>query len=323
MPAFRDRLLALVCALGVLAALLTGAQAGPYEDALTRFTADSFDETIEGINAVAASGNPRAAAIIEALQDGRLLFSAEAKRVFIKDKSDKLTDAATGEAVAGAGPADLAPVRLNNRLRRIIQATLGGLTLLAPDPGKRLEAAQAVFRSRDANALPTLDQAIAKETDPRVKQALIEARAAVVLYLDGASEADKLEAIAIVRQRGDQEALGLLGGLPASAPPAVKKAATDAIASIENSLAMWTALQNAWYGLSLGSVLLLAAIGLAITFGVMGVINMAHGEMVMLGAYTTYVVQEVIRAQESRRCSTIRWRSPFRSPSWSPAWSAS
>jgi urea transport system permease protein len=295
MPAFRDRLLALVVALGLLAALVTGAQAGPYEDALTRFTADSFDETIEGINAVAASGNPRAAAIIEALQDGRLLFSAEGKRVFIKDKSGRLTDAATGEAVAGAGPADLAPVRLNNRLRRIIQATLGGLTLLAPDPGKRLEAAQAVFRSRDANALPTLDQAIAKETDPRVKQALIEARAAVVLYLDGASEADKLEAIAIVRQRGDQEALGLLGGLPASAPPAVKKAATDAIASIENSLAMWTALQNAWYGLSLGSVLLLAAIGLAITFGVMGVINMAHGEMVMIGAYVTFMVQEYIR----------------------------
>ena len=54
-------------------------------------------------------------------------------------------------------------------------------------------------------------------------------------------------------------------------------------------------MQNAWYGLSLGSVLLLAAIGLAITFGVMGVINMAHGEMVMLGAYTTFVVQEIIR----------------------------
>src|SRR5262249_44228749 len=76
-----------------------------------------------------------------------------------------------------------------------------------------------------------------------------------------------------------------------------KNAAADAIASIENSLAIWTALQNTWYGLSLGSVLLLAAIGLAITFGVMGVINMAHGEMVMLGAYTTFVVQEVIRAR--------------------------
>jgi urea transport system permease protein len=168
---------------------------------------------------------------------------------------------------------------------------------MAPDPGKRLEAARAVFKSRDANALPALDQAIAKETDPRVKQALIEARAAVVLYLDSASEADKIAAIDMIRQRGDQEALGLLGGLPASAPPAVKQAASDAITSIQNSLVVWNALQNAWYGLSLGSVLLLAAIGLAITFGVMGVINMAHGEMVMLGAYTTFVVQEVIRTR--------------------------
>src|SRR5947208_12357093 len=73
------------------------------------------------------------------------------------------------------------------------------------------------------------------------------------------------------------------------------QAAADAIATIELSFALWTTYQIAWYGLSLGSVLLLAAIGLAITFGVMGVINMAHGEMVMLGAYTTFVVQETIR----------------------------
>jgi urea transport system permease protein len=187
-------------------------------------------------------------------------------------------------------------VRLNNRLRRIVEAALGGLTLMAPDPGKRLEAAQAVLRSKDANALPALDQAIAKETDARVKPALIEARAAVVLYLDTASDADKIEAIDQITQRGDQEALSLLGGLPANAAAPVKKAAADAIVSIQSSLAIWTAVQNTWYGLSLGSVLLLAAIGLAITFGVMGVINMAHGEMVMLGAYTTYVVQELIRA---------------------------
>jgi urea transport system permease protein len=187
-------------------------------------------------------------------------------------------------------------VRLNNRLRRIVEAALGGLTLMAPDPGKRLEAAQAVLKSKDANALPALDQAIAKETDARVKRALVDARAAVVLYRDDASEEDKIDAIAVIRERGDQDALALLGGLPASAAPAVKKAAVDATTSIQNSLAVWDALRNAWYGLSLGSVLLLAAIGLAITFGVMGVINMAHGEMVMLGAYTTFVVQEVIRA---------------------------
>ena len=301
MLAFGDRFIALVFAIGVLvsgvlAVLTTGAQAGPYEDALSRFSADSFDQTIEGINEVVASGNALAAPVITALQEGRLLFSAESKRVFIREQPDRLIDAATGQPAAGAAPADLAPVRLNNRLRRIVEAALGGLTLMAPDPGKRLEAAQAVLRSKDANALPALDQAIAKETDARVKPALIEARAAVVLYIDSASDADKINAIDLIRERGDQEALSLLGGLPANASAPVKKAAADAIASIQSSLAIWTAVQNTWYGLSLGSVLLLAAIGLAITFGVMGVINMAHGEMVMLGAYTTYVVQEVIRA---------------------------
>jgi urea transport system permease protein len=301
MLAFSDRFIALVLAIGVLvfgvlAALTTGVQAGPYEDALSRFSADSFDQTIDGINEVVASGNALAAPVITALQEGRLVFSAESKRVFIRDKSDQLIDAATGEPIAGAPPADLAPVRLNNRLRRIVEAALGGLTLMAPDPGKRLEAAQAVLRSKDANALPALDQAIAKETDARVKQALIEARAAVVLYLDTASDADKIDAIGLITERGDQEALSLLGGVPANASAPVKKAAADAVASIQSSLAIWTAVQNTWYGLSLGSVLLLAAIGLAITFGVMGVINMAHGEMVMLGAYTTYVVQESIRA---------------------------
>jgi urea transport system permease protein len=295
MRALGDRFIALVLALGLFAVSMTGSRAEPYTDALLHFTADSFDQTIDGINAVAASGNPLAATVIAALQEGRLLFSAESKRVFIRDRFDQLVDAATGQAATGAPPADLAPVRLNNRLRRIVEAALGSLTLMAPDPARRLEAAQAVFKSKDANALPALEQAIAKETDARVKQALIEARAAVVLYLDNASDADKIDAVAVIRQRGDQDALGLLGGLPASASPAVKKAAADAIISIQNSLAIWTAVQNAWYGLSLGSVLLLAAIGLAITFGVMGVINMAHGEMVMLGAYTTFVVQETIR----------------------------
>ena len=98
-----------------------------------------------------------------------------------------------------------------------------------------------------------------------------------------------------MRDRGDQDARGLLAGLPADQPAAVQRAATDAIKAIDDRLALWSTAQNAWYGLSLGSVLLLAAIGLAITFGVMGVINMAHGEMVMLGAYTTFVVQELIR----------------------------
>ena len=130
----------------------------------------------------------------------------------------------------------------------------------------------------------------------RVKRGAEQARAAIVLTHAATPDADKLAAIAIVRDRGDQDALGLLSGIPAhETSPAVAKAAATPSPRSKAHLAVWDAVQNLWYGLSLGSVLLLAAIGLAITFGVMGVINMAHGEMVMLGAYVTYVVQEIIR----------------------------
>ncbi len=119
---------------------------------------------------------------------------------------------------------------------------------------------------------------------------------AILLFKSDATEVEKLEAVATLKARGDQEALALLTGM-GDQPASVTKAAASAISSIQSSLAVWSTVQNAWYGLSLGSVLLLAAIGLAITFGVMGVINMAHGEMVMIGAYTTFVVQEVIRTR--------------------------
>jgi urea transport system permease protein len=270
------------------------AHAASLDEALAHFTTDDFSETSAGIGAVALSGDPRAETIIRALQDGRLMFSAESKAVYIKDESGKLTNAATGGAIAGDAPADLDNVRVNNRLRGAIDAALGGLTLLAGDPGTRYEAAQAVFKSRAANALPTLETALAKEQDSRVKRALTEARAAVILAGDKGSEEEKIAAVDIVRQRGDQDALALLSSLPADTSPAVMKAATATIGAIKNRLVLWEAVQNAWYGISLGSVLLLAAIGLAITFGVMGVINMAHGEMVMLGAYVTFVVQDAI-----------------------------
>ena len=298
MRVYWDRFTGLIFALIVLLVWAPAAMAGPYEDALDHFVADSFDETIEGIDGVAASGNPLAEKVIGALQDGRLFFSVSENKVYFReDTGDQLFAAETGSPAAGGEPADLAPVRLNNRLRRVIEAALGGLTLLSPDAAKRLEAARAVFRSKDSNALPALEQAIAKESDPRIRRALMEARAAVILYLDTAPEAEKVEAVAAIKQRGDQDALALLAGLPPDTPPAVNKTAADAVAAIEASLADWAMVQNAWYGLSLGSVLLLAAIGLAITFGVMGVINMAHGEMVMLGAYTTFVVQEVVRSR--------------------------
>jgi urea transport system permease protein len=297
---FPGHALALVAALAIglacVDARMHPALAGPYEDGLAHFLTDDFDDTAKGITAVGSSGNPLAATVLQALQDDRLFFSAESKVVVYKDESGRLFDAATGTPLTSAPPTDLAPVDINNRLRRVIEAALGALTLTVPDPSRRLEAAQAVFKSRDATALPALELAIGKETDAGVKRALIEARAAVMLNSDDATDEDRIAAIEVIRARGDQESLALLTDIPAAASPAVRKAAADAIASIKTRLAMWDAAQNAWYGLSLGSVLALAAIGLAITFGVMGVINMAHGEMVMLGAYTTFVVQEAIRA---------------------------
>jgi urea transport system permease protein len=287
---------ALACALALLLLAGSAGQAESLEDALAGFAKDSFSDTEAAIGASARSGDPRAAAVIEALQDGRLLAHPDSKKIYIKRKSGQIVDAASGQEASVAAD-ELKPVRINNRLRRAIEGALGGLELFSPDAGRRLNAAQAVFKSRDETVLPALDAALAKETDPKVKTALAEARAAVQLNMSGASEDDKLAAVAVIRARADQDTMALLNGLPSDTPPAVQKAAKDAIAAVENRLALWSMVQNAWYGLSLGSVLLLAAIGLAITFGVMGVINMAHGEMVMLGAYTTFVVQEVIRAR--------------------------
>jgi urea transport system permease protein len=291
---FYDRMVAFVFALVVLLAGATVALAGAYEDALAGFTSDSFTDTADAIDAVVASGDPRTGPLLEALKDQRLLYSAETKKVFIKDGSGKLTDAVSGGVVA-APPSDIDNVRLNNRVRGMLDAALGSLTLMAKDPGRRFDAAQAVFKSRDAGALQNVDKALANETDPRVKKALAEARAAIVLNSAETSPEEKLAAIAVIRDRGDLDALVLLDGLPSDFPPDLRKAVVAASSKIQGTLAIWNAVQNAWYGLSLGSVLLLAAIGLAITFGVMGVINMAHGEMVMLGAYTTFVVQEIVR----------------------------
>jgi urea transport system permease protein len=297
MRVFCDRLIALVFAIGMLVGGIGIGHAGPYEDALAGFTTDEFSDTADSVTAVATSGSPLAPALIAALQDGRLLFSAKDKKVFIKTVDDKLLDAETGKPFEGTPPDDIDPVRVNNRLRGVISAANGALTLMAPNPNVRYDAAQSVFKSREASVLPALEKALEAETNAKVKKALTEARAAIVLAADDSSEADKIAAIATISARGDQDSLALIEGLPAGQPPAVVAAAKAASAKIQRTLALWNTVQNLWYGLSLGSVLLLAAIGLAITFGVMGVINMAHGEMVMLGAYVTFVVQELIRTK--------------------------
>jgi urea transport system permease protein len=289
-----DRLRAFALSWFLIVALVVPALAGPFEDAVGKFANDEFSDTDEAVGAVASSGNPLAFTIINALQDGRLFADPDGKRVFVTQPDGKIIDAATGAGVDKL-PDGAAAVRLNNRLRRTVEAALGGLTLLSPDPAKRMQAAQSVFKTHDETMLPVVDGALAKETNKGAKLAFTEARAAILLFKPDATDVEKLEAIATIKARGDQEALALLTGLTGDQPPAIASAAANATSAILRNLALWSTVQNAWYGLSLGSVLLLAAIGLAITFGVMGVINMAHGEMVMIGAYTTFVVQEIIR----------------------------
>ena len=284
-------------ALGVIAllAFTSVARADAVDDTLARFLVDKFPQSEKAVSELAAEAPPTAAAILEALGDNRLLIDPADHLVAYKTAAGAILNAKTGEPIAGVDPAAFKKVRVNNALRSAIEGAMGSLTLANPDAEKRLAAAEDVFRTHDAKALPALQTQLAKESDPRVAAALKLAQASIFATSDSASPQDRLSAIATLKERGDQDAQSLIDGIAQkAADPAVKSAAASALSAIHERLALWGVAQNLWYGLSASSVLLLAAIGLAITFGVMGVINMAHGEMVMLGAYATYVVQTLL-----------------------------
>jgi urea transport system permease protein len=279
-------------ALLLLLAFTTPLRAQP-PDPVAALSTTSFEDLGRAVERLGVSGHPQALPLVEALRDGRLFRRAADGALFWRDPAGAFRAAATGDAAPDITAAGLTALRLNNRVRRGIDAALGALSLFNPDPRLRLEAAERVFRARDPEALPALDAALARETDPRVRRAMELARAAATLASTLPDEA-KLAAIATLAARPDLATRGTLAAFASAAPP-VGPAATEAVATIDRRLAMIRVGQDVVFGLSLGSVLLLAAIGLAVTFGVMGVINMAHGEMVMLGAYTTFVVQDVFR----------------------------
>ncbi len=294
-------LLALCC--GMFTWPCGAAAQGAKDEALTQLVdalgTDDFKQTTQAIQALVATGESRAARVLDALAEGELQVLAPGGRVLraggdAASAPRSFTDPLTGAAVAVPAEATASKIKVNNRLRREIAAAVGGLTLLSADPVQRRAAAQAVLQSRDPAMLPLMAQALHAEADPAIRDLLALAQATTLLGTD-APEADKLAAVQRVAARGDRAALTLLAPL-AQGTGAVARAARDAVAALESRLAFWGVLQNFVYGLSLGSVLLLAATGLAITFGVMGVINMAHGEMVMLGAYATYCVQALVRS---------------------------
>ncbi|OHV85078.1 urea ABC transporter permease subunit UrtB [Rhizobium sp. LCM 4573] len=249
------------------------------------------------IGQIAATGDPRVVPALEAFAEGDLYVRKSDNLVFIAKPAGAqftLVDPMTSEEAGQVAKAAVTKIRVNNNLRRVIRSALGGLTLLSPDRAVRLSAADAVLRSPSPENLELVEAALAKETDAEVKTRMEEARAVSLLSSDRSVE-EKRAAIETIRNYGGRDAIGILRAAYGSVDASLQPDIDDAVASIEGELALWDMAQNVWYGLSLGSVLLLAAIGLAITFGVMGIINMAHGEMVMLGAYSTFVVQEVIR----------------------------
>lgn len=273
-------------------------------DRIAALAEGSFDDKLAAIEALTATGDAKIVPVLEALGGGDLFIRKSDGLAVITSKASgrkyRLTDPLTGEDYGEVKRREVKKIKVNNKLRRAIRAALGGLTLRNPDPEARARAAEAIFKARVAGAVGALESALAAESDPDVRELMQQARAAAVLSSDMGT-ADKLAAIAILEARGDQAAIAVLGPVAAQldadldTDTTVAMAAAESISTINGRLAVWGAAQSVWYGLSLGSVLLLAAIGLAITFGVMGVINMAHGEMVMLGAYTTFVVQEIIR----------------------------
>ncbi|PWE57050.1 urea ABC transporter permease subunit UrtB [Metarhizobium album] len=270
------------------------------EDARALFDAlgkANFKQAEELVGKIASTGDPKVVPALEAFADGNLYARKSDGAVFIGTAAGAnlaLTDPMSGEKAGEEAKGALTKVKVNNGLRRAIRSALGGLTLLSPDKAIRMEAAQSILKSPSADSLELVETALSNETDMAVKAALEEARAASLLISDRPIE-EKKAAVATIKAIGGQASLSLLSTALNSADEMLKPDIEAAIKSIQDTQSLWAMAQNIWYGLSLGSVLLLAAIGLAITFGVMGIINMAHGEMVMLGAYTTFVVQEIIR----------------------------
>jgi len=255
-------------------------------------------EKLEAIAALVAEGDPRAAPVLAALAEGELQTAG--KRVLIV-KGESATDALTGEAVTPL-PGGRDDVIANNRLRREIGSALAALRLRAPNREVRLAAARELTDGADAAMLPLIRKALSEEKDAEIKPLLEIAQA--TLQLRSPDRDTRIEAVRMLGNSSNPNIKTLLlpivtkkpDGSFAEPDAAIRTEARASLKAIEGRLAWGERLGLLFAGVSLGSILLLAALGLAITYGLMGVINMAHGELIMIGAYTTYVVQNLFQA---------------------------
>lgn len=258
-------------------------------------------EIEQAVTALGTRNDPQALPALEALRDRRLRVD-EAGGVYLVNEDGATARDAVSGAPAAVEVSQLRTPVVNNVVRRTLASVLAQLQLQSPDVMVRLAAAEEFNKRPRAEAVELVRLALQKETDTRVRAVLEVALAQVQLSSNDPQA--RREAVAMIRASGNPGLRPQLEALVAKrddgsfAEPddGVRQAAAEALASFERTQFFISTVGNLFYGLSLGSILLLAALGLAITFGLMGIINMAHGEMIMLGAYATYVMQRTFQA---------------------------
>jgi urea transport system permease protein len=247
------------------------------------------------------TGHPSVRAVLTALMEGRLYYRNSDQRIFITKAADadpaNLIDPLALKDAGSAPASDLTLIGTNNGLRSTLRTTVARFALSSPDAAVRLDAVREMSKSLDEPTVALLRQRLGVETNSGVKKEISTSLA--LAALDGPDASARLAAVGTLSDSVGQDVRNRLALLLTKSPDGsfaesderVRRAAAGAVASIDRWRTFYSGIATLFFGLSLGSVLVLIAIGLAITFGVMGVINMAHGELMMLGAYTTYAVQ--------------------------------
>jgi urea transport system permease protein len=289
---------ALLCVLAQLVSLPAAAALDPA--LVAQLAADESDARVEAVRKLVATEDPRVIDILKAL-DGEAFAVLDGGKRAVIVANGQMSDAVTG-APAGPAPANIDIVVINNRIRGEIGAALAALRLGSTDRAQRLAAARELQGSDNEDALPIIERAIAKETDPEIKGILALAGASLALKSgDAAQRARAARALAASDDPQVRQILATLvtpqkDGTYAEADDAVRAAAQASLSEINARMRSTEVIAALFSGVSLGSILLLAALGLAITYGLMGIINMAHGEFLMIGAYATFVVQGIFRS---------------------------
>jgi len=275
----------------------TGPAPGPgLHDILNQLASRSFDDKETAIRQLAEQDHPRVVPLLNALMNRDLVQHRDSGAILLGRKNSDgwlLRDPVSEAEQQQVGSRDARPVVINNRLRTVINNQLALRDLASPDSEQRYQAAGQLIGNADPEMLSALTARRAKETVARVQDRIDVALN--IATLDNDDLAARLNAIdALADSLHPAAKNALRDRVAASDNPAEVRAAEKALARIEARIERYQTADTLFFGLSLGSVLLLAAIGLAITFGVMGVINMAHGELIMIGAYTTYVIQQLL-----------------------------